>query len=78
MWMEKYDEEIEARDTEIHILKDKREELFTRLQAVTDLVRLKLIYFYNRPLVKCSPHLKVIISKISFFSTNFDMKGIYQ
>ncbi|XP_031345232.1 dynein regulatory complex protein 9 [Photinus pyralis] len=34
-WMDRYDNEIEARDTEIQVLKEKREEQFNRLQELS-------------------------------------------
>lgn len=43
--MEKYDKEIEIRDTEIQILKEKREEQFTQLEELAKLVCMKIFGF---------------------------------
>lgn len=36
--MERYDREIEIRDTEIQVLKEKREEQFNRIRELSELV----------------------------------------
>ncbi|KAF2904088.1 hypothetical protein ILUMI_02083 [Ignelater luminosus] len=36
-WMERYDKEIEIRDTEIQVLKEKREEQFNRIRELSEL-----------------------------------------